>query len=59
MQPAAIMVELSGVISRFTADCAKPYMTNAQWRKTMDLRISNWAKGNVDRTGIYVCTLYR
>lgn len=25
MQPAAIMVELSGVISRFTADYAKPY----------------------------------
>lgn len=56
MMPADIMDELSGVILRFTADCAKPYNNRTRTgRRTMDLRISNWAKGNVDRTGIYVC----
>jgi len=39
MQPAAIMIELSGVISRFAADCAKPY--TGQRALAMDLRISN------------------
>lgn len=42
MMPAVIMGEVSGVISHFTANCAKPYNNRTRTgRKTMDLRISN------------------